>query len=99
MKTLLYNPVFINPIAYQVFPNLTDNLEQQEGSTIEPVLFQGTLVITSIHGSEEGLEKQYRYVSEIDFSEFSKQIIRIDLYQDLANGVVGEWYIDEFETE
>lgn len=39
MKTILYNPIFINPQAYYVFPNLNGQLVEQKDATIEPARY------------------------------------------------------------
>lgn len=47
MKTILYNPIFINPQAYYVFPQLYDNVSYMtttsyNGGTISRGLLQDT---------------------------------------------------------
>ena len=44
MKTVLYRPVFINPQAYYVFPQLA-TLEPKTTDFIEPAIFTGKLVV------------------------------------------------------
>lgn len=48
MKTLLYNPIFINPQAYIVFPNLCGGLKQEIDSVIEPAIFDGKIEVKTI---------------------------------------------------
>lgn len=43
MKTILYQPIFINPQAYFVFPQLY-HIEKGE-SYIEPAIYTGQLLI------------------------------------------------------
>ena len=40
MKTILYNPIFINPQAYYVFPRLTRYLQPDNESTAEPANYE-----------------------------------------------------------
>ena len=45
MKTILYNPIFINPQAYYVFPRLTRYLQPDNESTAEPANYIGTIEV------------------------------------------------------
>lgn len=53
MKTILYQPLFINPQAYFVFPQLY-HIEKGD-SYIEPANITGQLIINNL---SEGLTKQ-----------------------------------------
>lgn len=46
MKTILYNPIFINPQAYYVFPQLYD-IEKGD-SFIESAVYSGYLLIEDL---------------------------------------------------
>lgn len=91
MKTLLYKPLFINPQAYYVFPNINGRLEPKTGSGKEPAIFVGNIEVKTIAHGDIG-KKQYFYnTNEIDLSAFSNSLVRISyilvevmLYQ--ANG-------------
>ena len=48
MKTILYNPIFINPQAYYVFPRLTRYLQPDNESTSEPANYIGTIEVKVI---------------------------------------------------
>lgn len=48
MKTILYNPIFINPQAYYVFPRLTRYLQPDNESTAEPANYIGTIEVKVI---------------------------------------------------
>ena len=54
MKTLLYKPLFINPQAYYVFPNINGRLEPKTGSGKEPAIFVGNIEVKTIAYSNNG---------------------------------------------
>lgn len=91
MKTLLYNPIFINPWAYIVFPNLGGNLKQEIDSVIEPAIFDGKIEVKTIANGDINLVRYYSNTNKIDLSEFKDSWIRINLYTDLGAVVLGEW--------
>lgn len=91
MKTLLYNPIFINPWAYAVFPNLGGNLKQEIDSVVEPAMFNGTIEVKTIAKGDTKLIRYYSNTNKIDLSEFKDSWIRISLYTDLGAVVLGEW--------
>lgn len=45
MKTCLYKPVFVNPQAYFVFPQLYD-MQPKTDNFVEQAIFTGRLIIT-----------------------------------------------------
>lgn len=99
MKTLLYKPLFINPQAYYVFPNINGRLEPKTGSGKEPAIFVGNIEVKTIAYGDIG-KKQYFYnTSEIDLSAFSGSLVRISLYTSRGNVVLGEWNLDILEQE
>lgn len=59
MKTLLYNPIFINPWAYIVFPNLGGNLKQEIDSVVEPAIFDGKIEVKTIANGDINLVRYY----------------------------------------
>lgn len=99
MKTLLYKPLFINPQAYYVFPNINGRLEPKTGSGKEPAMFIGNIEVKTIAHGDIG-KKQYFYnTNEIDLSAFSNSLVRISLYTNRGNIVLGEWDLDIIEGE
>lgn len=99
MKTLLYKPLFINPQAYYVFPNINGRLEPKTGSGKEPAIFVGNIEVKTIAHGDIG-KKQYFYnTNEIDLSAFSNSLVRISLYTSRGNVVLGEWNLDVVKGE
>ena len=99
METLLYKPLFINPQAYYVFPNISGRLEPKTGSGKEPAIFVGNIEVKTIAHGDIG-KKQYFYnTNEIDLSAFSNSLVRISLYTSRGNVVLGEWNLDVVEGE
>lgn len=99
MKTLLYKPLFINPQAYYVFPNINGRLEPKTGSGKEPAMFIGNIEVKTIAYGDIG-KKQYFYnTNEIDLSAFSNSLVKISLYTNRGNIVLGEWDLDIIEGE
>lgn len=99
MKTLLYKPLFINPQAYYVFPNINGRLEPKTGSGKESAMFIGNIEVKTIAHGDIG-KKQYFYnTNEIDLSAFSNSLVRISLYTNRGNVVLGEWDLDIIEGE
>lgn len=99
METILYKPLFINPQAYYVFPNINGRLEPKTGSGKEPAIFVGNIEVKTIAHGDIG-KKQYFYnTNEIDLSAFSNSLVRISLYTSRGNVVLGEWNLDVVEGE
>ena len=99
METILYKPLFINPQAYYVFPNINGRLEPKTGSGKEPAMFIGNIEVKTIAHGDIG-KKQYFYnTNEIDLSAFSNSLVRISLYTNRGNVVLGEWDLDIIEEE
>lgn len=59
MKTILYNPIFINPQAYYVFPRLTRYLQPDNESTAEPANYIGTIEVKVIAYGDTTLKRTY----------------------------------------
>ena len=91
MKTILYNPIFINPQAYYVFPQLYNI--QKGDQFIEPAVYAGQLMIENLtDNTKVMLEK---YVMQVDFTQFAGKHIRINQYTNIGTVVLGEWNIPD----
>lgn len=93
MKTILYQPLFTNPQAYFVFPQLY-HIEKGD-SYIEPANITGQLIINNL---SEGLTltptvNVIQDSNQVDFSLFKGKHIRISQYTNIGAVVLGEWYI------
>lgn len=93
MKTILYQPLFINPQAYFVFPQLY-HIEKGD-PYIEPANITGQLIINNL---SEGLTltptvNVIQDSNQVDFSLFKGKHIRISQYTNIGAVVLGEWYI------
>ena len=92
MKTILYNPIFINPQAYYVFPQLYD-IEKGD-QFIEPAVYSGYLIIEDLISNTSS---QVINTREVDFTEFVGKCIRISQYTNIGAVVLGEWLLPEGE--
>lgn len=95
MKTILYQPLFINPQAYFVFPQLY-HIEKGD-SYIEPANITGQLIIndlTKVLTSTPTLNV-VQDTNQVDFGLFKGKHIRISQYTNIGAVVLGEWYIPE----
>lgn len=92
MKTILYNPIFINPQAYYVFPQLYD-IEKGD-QFIEPAVYSGYLLIEDLISNTSS---QVTDTREVDFTEFAGKRIRISQYTNIGAVVLGEWLLPEGE--
>lgn len=99
MKTLLYNPIFINPQAYYVFPNLSRVQIQEVDSTKEPANYIGTIDITTIAYGDIGKVETFTNTNYIDLINFSNSWVRISLHTRIGSVVLGEWKLGNFEKE
>ena len=99
MKTLLYNPIFINPQAYYVFPRLTRYLQPDNESTSEPANYIGTIEVKVIAYGDTALKRTYTNTDSIDLSEFKNTWIRISLFTKVGSCVLGEWKIGNMESD
>lgn len=91
MKTILYNPIFINPQAYFVFPQLYD-IEKGD-SFIEPAAYAGQLMIENLTDDTKVMLENN--VMQVDFTQFAGKRIRINQYTNIGAVVLGEWNIPE----
>lgn len=92
MKTILYNPIFINPQAYYVFPQLYNI--QKGDSFIEPAVYSGYLLIEDLISNTSS---QVTDTREVDFTQFAGRRIRISQYTNIGAVVLGEWLLPEGE--
>lgn len=92
MKTILYNPIFINPQAYYVFPQLY-NIEKGD-SFIEPAIYSGYLLIEDLISNTSS---QVTDTREADFTQFAGKRIRISQYTNIGAVILGEWLLPEGE--
>ena len=92
MKTILYNPIFINPQAYYVFPQLYD-IEKGD-SFIESAVYSGYLLIEDLISNTSS---QVTNTKEVDFTQFAGKRIRISQYTNIGAVVLGEWLLPEGE--
>lgn len=99
MKTILYNPIFINPQAYYVFPRLTRYLQPDNESTVEPANYIGTIEVKVIAYGDTTLKRTYSNTDYIDLSEFKNTWIRISLFTKVGSCVLGEWKIGNVESD
>ena len=99
MKTILYNPIFINPQAYYVFPRLTRYLQPDNESTSEPTNYIGTIEVKVIAYGDTTLKRTYTNTDSIDLSEFKNTWIRISLFTKVGSCVLGEWKIGNMESD
>ena len=99
METILYKPLFINPQAYYVFPNINGRLEPKTGSGKEPAMFIGNIEVKTIAHGDIGRKQYFYNTNEIDLSAFSNSLVRISLYTNRGNVVLGEWDLDIIEGE
>lgn len=93
MKTILYQPLFINPQAYFVFPQLY-HIEKGD-SYIEPANITGQLIIndlTKVLTSTPTLNV-VQDTNQVDFGLFKGKHIRISQYTNIGAVALGEWYI------
>lgn len=93
MKTILYQPLFINPQAYFVFPQLY-HIEKGD-SYIEPANITGQLIIndlTKVLTSTPTLNV-VQDTNQVDFGLFKGKHIRISQYTNIGAVVLGEWYV------
>ena len=93
MKTILYQPLFINPQAYFVFPQLY-HIEKGD-SYIEPANITGQLIINDLTKvlTSTPTFNVVQDTNQVDFGLFKGKHIRISQYTNIGAVVLGEWYI------
>lgn len=92
MKTILYQPIFINPQAYYVFPQLTQ-IEPSTDEYIEKAIYTGKLIVTST-----SIVRQYSNSNYIDLSEFAGDTITIDQFTEEGSTRLGSWVLPSKDT-
>lgn len=93
MKTILYQPLFINPQAYFVFPQ-SYHIEKGD-SYIEPANITGQIIINDLTQSltSTPILNVVQDTNQVDFGLFKGKHIRISQYTNIGAVVLGEWYI------
>lgn len=93
MKTILYQPLFINPQAYFVFPQLY-HIEKGD-SYIEPANITGQPIINDLTQSltSTPILNVVQDTNQVDFGLFKGKHIRISQYTNIGAVALGEWYI------
>lgn len=93
MKTILYQPLFINPQAYFVFPQLY-HIEKGD-SYIEPANITGQLIINDLTQSltSTPILNVVQDTNQADFGLFKGKHIRISQYTNIGSVVLDEWYV------
>ena len=93
MKTILYQPLFINPQAYFVFPQLY-HIEKGD-SYIEPANITGQLIINDLTKSltSTPILNVVQDTNQVDFGLFKGKHIRISQYTNIGSVVLDEWYV------
>lgn len=89
MKTILYQPLFINPQAYFVFPSLY-HIEKGD-SFIEPANITGQLIINTLTDDPTltPIILTVKDNNQVDFSIFAGKHIRIALLDSIIDSVEG----------
>lgn len=95
MKTILYNPIFINPQAYYVFPQLYV-IQRKGDQFIEPAVYSGYLLIEDLISNTSS---QVTDTREVDFTQFAGKRIRISQYTNIGAVVLGEWLLSETDED
>lgn len=90
MKTILYQPIFINPQAYFVFPQLY-HIEKGD-SYIEPANITGQLIINDLTKSltSTPILNVVQDTNQVDFGLFKGKHIRISQYTNIGAVVLGD---------
>ena len=92
METVLNRPAFVNPLAYNVFPNI--RFPEKTDNKIEPAKYTGIIKLTD----STGKTKEFQYTNDIDFSGFSGTIF-IDNYTPQGYVRSGVWNINNDQQE
>lgn len=90
MKTILYQPIFINPQAYFVFPQLY-HIEKGD-SYIEPANITGQLIINDLTKSltSTPILNVVQDTNQVDFGLFKGKHIRISQYTNILEYKQGD---------
>lgn len=95
MKTCLFDPIFINPQAYFVFPQLY-NIQPDIDSLIERAIYTGIIRVVNVN--DQLISDEYQNTNEIDLSIFAGSTIEIYQYTDEGSVVLGRWNIPDGEA-
>lgn len=92
MRTSLYNPIFINPQGYYVFPQLY-HTERKEDDFIEQSIFAGRLLVKDVNNPDD--YETFENTREIDLSSFAGKLIQIEQYTNIGDTVLGRFQLGE----
>lgn len=90
MKTVLYKPIFINPQAYAVFPQLYE-LQPNNDNYLEYAVFSGRLIVKDVNDESDKLT--FENTKQINLNHFIGATVEIDQYTESGNTVLGRWEI------
>lgn len=90
MKTVLYKPIFVNPQAYAVFPQLYE-LQPNNDDYLEYAVFSGRLIVKDV--KDESDQLIFENTKQINLNHFIGATIEIDQYTESGNTVLGRWEI------
>ncbi len=90
MKTVLYKPIFINPQAYVVFPQLYE-LQPKYDNYLEYAVFSGRLIVKDVNDESDKLT--FENTKQINLNHFIGATVEIDQYTESGNTVLGRWEI------
>lgn len=96
MKTILYTPRFVNPHAYDIFPQLGNIIPNAE-DYFEYARFSGTLIVSNINDNTD--YQTFQNTNEIDLSNFAGKLIQIDLQTVDGKVALGQWRISRFNDK
>lgn len=68
MKTILYKPIFVNPQAYGVFPQLYE-LQPNNDNYLEYAVFSGRLVVKDVNDESDKLT--FENTKQINLNHFT----------------------------
>ena len=92
MQTTLYNPIFINPQAYYIFPQLYD-IHPKKDDFVEEAIFAGTLTVQDL--SDKNNKLTFKDTRQIDLSAMAGKTVEISQYTELGSTVLGRWKINK----
>lgn len=98
MKTILYQPLFINPQAYFVFPQLY-HIEKGD-SYIEPANITGQLIINDLTKSltSTPILNVVQDTNQVDFGLFKGKHIRISQYTNYTVIADRTWFAEKVDN-
>ena len=90
MRTILYKPIFVNPQAYYVFPQLAV-IQPTDEQTEEYARYTGYVRVYNTLEPEDYV--QFDHTNFIDFEGFGEEMIDIDQYTDKGAVKLGRWLL------